>query len=165
MKAVCDYESDEGSSGNVKLIYYDNFKHVRTKDQFKRRMLFLWEMVYKKAYGSSIIINKYIEYQKKVNHLGMRNRSNTLLISNLTEHRRLSSGLFEQAKCLIKPENFYKSMWDIYVMFLLLYTAIWVPFNISFLDHVPTVIQYLDYFVDISFFIDICLTFNTTYYD
>ena len=57
------------------------------------------------------------------------------------------------------------SIWDIYIMILLLYTAFWMPYQISFIDDPSTGLLVLDYFVDTCFFIDIILTFNTTYYD
>ena len=50
-------------------------------------------------------------------------------------------------------------------MTLLLYIALWLPLEIAFVDETPTYLKLINYFIDFLFFVDIALTFNTTYYD
>ena len=76
-----------------------------------------------------------------------------------------SEQLNQLAKGLIKPDNSTKLIWDIYIILLLLYTAIWTPLQIAFIDNVPQFLQMVDLTMDCSFFFDIILSFNTTYFD
>lgn len=65
-----------------------------------------------------------------------------------------------KTKCLIFPSiNKYKMAWDMYVVFLLLYTAIFVPYKVCFVDDSTDFDFIFDMFVDASFFTDIILTF------
>ena len=64
---------------------------------------------------------------------------------------------------IILPNNGLKNKWDIYVMFLLLYTALFVPYRVCFEDSTSSAMQVFDYMMDISFAIDIILTFFSAY--
>jgi hypothetical protein len=62
-------------------------------------------------------------------------------------------------------DNKYKQYWDFYVIFLILYVALVVPYRLGFeSDDTPGWIVW-GYFLDFSFLIDIILTFFTSFYD
>ena len=50
------------------------------------------------------------------------------------------------------------------MVILILYTALFVPYRVAFEDQTSQGSQVFDLIVDILFLIDICITFNSTYY-
>jgi len=67
----------------------------------------------------------------------------------------------KKAKCVILPSNVYKQRWDIYIAFILLIIAIYVPLRVSFFDSFSYGRFVFEMITDVSFFIDILLTFFT----
>ena len=67
--------------------------------------------------------------------------------------------------CLIDPNNPWKMRFDIYILFIMLFTAIVVPWRLAFHseDSIPWII--INAIIDLSFLIDIVLTFFTAYFD
>lgn len=63
---------------------------------------------------------------------------------------------------VILPTNNHKCRWDMYIMILLLYCSVVVPFQIGF-DFFSAEIDLLDWFVDVSFGVDIILACITAY--
>jgi len=59
------------------------------------------------------------------------------------------------------PDNNNKKVWDLWVVFLLLYTALYVPYQVCFVEESTQAGFVFDIIVDCSFFIDIILTFFT----
>ena len=51
------------------------------------------------------------------------------------------------------------------MIFLLLFTAAYVPFRLAFLDQVHITLTVIEYLVDILFAIDISVNFFSAYYD
>ena len=68
----------------------------------------------------------------------------------------------ENTNYLIFPTDNKKMIWDFYILLLLVWTATVLPFTIAFTDYedFPILIP-LDFFIDLSFMIDIALTFFT----
>ena len=62
---------------------------------------------------------------------------------------------------MIHPKNKVKQIWDFWIVFLLIYTAILVPYKVCFVDKTSDPEFIWDLFVDASFFTDIALTFYT----
>lgn len=64
--------------------------------------------------------------------------------------------------CLILPKNKFKQWWDMYIIILLIYTAVVVPYivcyNINRQDQLSVI---FDLTIDFSFFVDIVITFFT----
>jgi len=56
-------------------------------------------------------------------------------------------------------------MWDIWVILLLIYTALFVPYAVSFIDNSSDGQFIFDLIVDASFLTDIVLTFFSIYDD
>ena len=62
--------------------------------------------------------------------------------------------------CLIMPESRFKTTWNIIIILLLLYTAIFVPFKIAFISEKDGIImQIFEWTVDILFGVDIFINF------
>jgi hypothetical protein len=62
---------------------------------------------------------------------------------------------------LIYPNNNLKITWDVFILFLLIWTATVVPYNIAFLPYRPNIWVVVDLLMDICWFIDIVLIFFT----
>jgi hypothetical protein len=71
----------------------------------------------------------------------------------------------KQGRWVISQNNSLKIAWDLFVLMLLIFISIVVPYRIAFTtmdDKAWTVFYYL---VDCCFFIDVLLSFCTTYTD
>jgi hypothetical protein len=69
--------------------------------------------------------------------------------------------LYQDAKCVIMLDNKHKQRWDIFIAFLLIITAFYVPIRVSFWDTTSTETLLVDSAMDLCFVIDIVLTFFT----
>ena len=70
-----------------------------------------------------------------------------------------------RAFCIIHPESLVTLVWGLVMIILLLFTAVYVPFRIAYLDEVDLTLYVIEWVVDGFFFIDIILNFFTAYYD
>jgi hypothetical protein len=68
-------------------------------------------------------------------------------------------------KCLFMPDSRFKVIWTILMMILLMYTAIFVPFKLAFLDVTSVEIVLADYITDFLFAADLVLNFFYAFYD
>ena len=66
---------------------------------------------------------------------------------------------------LVVPDELRKERWDWLVILFVLYNAVEVPFDLCFSPDANTFLTVFDYFVDVTFMIDIFIAFRTTYYD
>ena len=64
--------------------------------------------------------------------------------------------------CVISQENRYKSYWDMWIIVVLFFVAITLPYRIAFSEKDSTTWQVINYIVDSSFAVDMVLTFFTT---
>jgi hypothetical protein len=67
----------------------------------------------------------------------------------------------KKVKCVILPTNVLKQRWDIYIAMILLIISIYVPLRVSFFDDFSYGKLVFELITDLSFFIDIFLTFFT----
>jgi len=61
--------------------------------------------------------------------------------------------------CLIMPNHRFKSIWTITIIVLLIYTAIFVPYKIAFIEDESLAQLVIDAVVDILFGLDIVINF------
>lgn len=66
---------------------------------------------------------------------------------------------------IIHPENPRKIRWDLYVGGLIIYSVLMIPFQICYDLPSEGFLAGVDWVIDISFAIDICVSFRTAYYD
>lgn len=70
-----------------------------------------------------------------------------------------------RTRCIILPSNKLKQAWDIYVMALLVYTALIIPFRVCFnVEDKSAFGIFFDLWFDLSFTVDIVLNFFSAYY-
>jgi hypothetical protein len=73
--------------------------------------------------------------------------------------------LVTKHRCIILQSYKYKLLWDFYITLCLLFTTLVVPVRLAFSDSDPVEWIVIYAFVDISFAIDIILTFFTSFTD
>ena len=65
-------------------------------------------------------------------------------------------------KCVIYQNNKFKLLWDLIIIFLLLFVCIVIPWRIAFVKNEPYTTKQIFILIDALFAIDIILTFFTT---
>jgi CRP-like cAMP-binding protein len=127
--------------------------------QPKVRYQLLWRKVIKK-----VILNQKI--------IKLLRSSITPGTEDLDEKIRRSSGLAKSKSQvvvpfgLILPRTLLKEIWNLFIGFLLIYSALVVPFTNSFYDlQSGDILLNLDILIDISFIIDFIISLNTAYYN
>jgi hypothetical protein len=68
-------------------------------------------------------------------------------------------------KYVIMDDNRWKQYWDLYIICLIMYVAVVVPFRLGFESEDTKAWKTWGYILDVSFLIDIILTFFTAYFD
>lgn len=61
--------------------------------------------------------------------------------------------------CVLKPTSKFKAFWSLIIVVLLVYTAIFVPFKIAFIEEDPFALVIIEASVDTLFGIDIFINF------
>ena len=82
--------------------------------------------------------------------------------------RKLEMNTAKKKWFIIVQNDYRKIIWDIFCVFLLIYSIFEMPFSLSFRNGsecVITWIEYLNLSVDCCFCLDCCLSFITTYVD
>ena len=64
---------------------------------------------------------------------------------------------------IILPDNPYKKLWDLLIAFIILYSSIITPYQITFSDN--NTLNWFDILIDIFFAFDIIFTFFSAYSD
>ena len=80
---------------------------------------------------------------------------------NIVDLRELK----KKRNCLLLPHDRFKTIWTVIIVFLLIYTAIFVPYKIAFIEQESTFLQVLEAMVDILFGIDIVVNFMSAIED
>ena len=73
----------------------------------------------------------------------------------------------KKSKYVLMPDEPFKRYWNVLMIFLLIYVATYVPFDVCFNDNseVMDASDYLDIIVDFLFTIDILVNFMSSYED
>jgi len=69
----------------------------------------------------------------------------------------------EPSNGVINPKASWKEMWDLGVLFFILYSALIVPFRICFHAEAVGNLLAFEIFISIFFIVDVCFNFNTAY--
>jgi hypothetical protein len=66
---------------------------------------------------------------------------------------------------ILFPVGFRKQLWDTYIMFLIVFSCVDVPFRVGLNAPAEGAMLYFELGLTVSFCTDVCLTFNTAYLD
>jgi hypothetical protein len=75
--------------------------------------------------------------------------------------QRQSKTTSKKVCCLIYPDNSLKTKWDAWIIMILIFIAVTLPYRLAFSDEDNLTWQIINTTVDISFLIDMVLTFFT----
>ncbi len=97
-------------------------------DERNQRMLDLWRRTYQKAKAATIVINRFENLRMKIELFGRQ-----LLVKGKNTPLEKET---DEKPCpfLIMPSSCFKLFWNIVIIFLLIYTATWMPYQICFID-------------------------------
>ena len=76
-----------------------------------------------------------------------------------TYHREKEEEEIKPAWYVIMPSSKLKTVWNLIMLILLLYTAVIVPYRVAFIDFPSTFMFYLEIFIDILFIGDLFINF------
>ncbi|CDW89227.1 cation channel family protein [Stylonychia lemnae] len=121
------------------------------------RVKYLWHRSFLKAKGAAHILAKFGELNKKIYLLGAARKDE--------EYEDQNAVILRTKKCIIMPDEKGKAYWNLVITALLLYTATYVPFRISYVDDNPIYMIILDTIMDMIFLTDLVLSFFSAYED
>ena len=116
----------------------------------------MWNQAYRRAKGATHLVARLKYTRRKIELLGRFPEANE--IGKQQEDIDIE---LRKARCIILPTNVYKQRWDIYIAIILLIISIYVPLRVSFFDNFSYGKFVFELITDISFFVDIFLTFFT----
>lgn len=129
----------------------DDYKRILRNSRFKlNKVQYLWSRA--RIYAK--VIGRLLHLGKEIKTFGSSKKS----FNNLTNIPTIPN---HNSKCIFHPKSNFKLFWNWSIMFLLLYTATVTPYRLCFnvLQSPDWIIA--DLFIDIMFFVDIIITFNT----
>lgn len=125
----------------------------------------LAELQVKKNIEAGVSLDEFHELKLKKN----RRKLTRLATLNSKEKKVINEEDQERknAKFIIRLRSDFRLYWDLWIIFLAIWNAIYIPFDVAFkppVSETPGMI-FFNAFIDFNFTIDIILTFRTTYYD
>lgn len=99
------------------------------------------------------------KYKQVVDHVKLIYRKDMTVANNTTENT-----IQEHPRLLFKPDSIIRLSWDIYMLFLMIYLAVSIPFYISFYIPIRGSLTYIEFIVQVSLLLDILVTANTSYF-
>ena len=66
-------------------------------------------------------------------------------------------------RLIILPDDNFKIRWEIYITLLLLFTALYTPYRLAFINNDTPLSTAVDIFTDVSFTFDVVLNFFMAY--
>lgn len=70
----------------------------------------------------------------------------------------------QERKCIIRHNSSFRNRWDLFIILVVLYNIIQIPFEIAFAEFYSNKgLEVLGYIFDAVFFIDLILNFRTSY--
>lgn len=120
-----------------------------------------------KAKGAAILIRNQTYQNNKIFVDGFQNKSNVKYIKAGKGSKSMNDSYVDNSEnlvkkgCMIYPYNGTKTAWDLWVMLLLVYTALFVPYQVCFMDETSDGLFMFGLIVDASFLTDVVITFFT----
>ena len=116
-----DNKDNENQSKLLIARKNKTFKKM-SKSQQRDRVSKLWQVCYSNCVGGAIVIKIFKEVHKDIMLYGTTMHLNKKLVQTLKL----------KTKCILLPDNPFKAYWNLFMALLLLYTAIYLPYNICF---------------------------------
>lgn len=121
----------------------------------------LWRRVISKSRAAALIVNTMNDLNKDIYLYGTKkgayNSDDEVLI-----HKHKPSR-FARLKLVLMPNSKIKTVWNLVMTILLIYTATFTPYRTAFIEEGGMALLIIDYIVDALFFIDIIMNFVSAY--
>ena len=122
----------------------------------------LWKKAYNRAVAASVMIDLHLYLTTKISYFGKQliNKKNVSMNSYL-KHRK------NAAFFIINPTSTIKGLWNIVIIFFLVYTGFITPYRTSFATNIEletlNIFYYLEIIIDYVFGLDILINFISAY--
>ena len=143
-------EFSEGESGSEFPVTFSTLKRSRKI----QRVVFLW----RKAFARSLVGARLVQACHGM-HQGLLKMGSTKNLFGSKQHLVDMRELKKKRRCLLLPADKFKTFWTIVIVVLLVYTAIFVPYKIAFIEEAGAFLEGMEATVDILFGVDIVVNF------
>ena len=123
-------------------------------DAKKERTRYLWKRAIAKIKGAVLVLVRFGDLEKRINLFGTSIQFDFELIEDINP-----------ARYIILPDSTFKTFWNFIMIFLLLYTASFVPIRTAFIDDVTPIFAAFEFTVDGCFIADLFVNFLSAYVD
>ena len=121
----------------------------------QKYVLQLWRTCYNLAWSVGIILKQHQLITTKIRLFG-RQLAAQQNVQTMKLHEK-------PAWYIIMPDSKFKTIWNVTVILLLVYTSTFVPFQVAFVDTDSDFTVFVNYMVDILFGFDIIINFFSAF--
>lgn len=146
-----DGEEEESQISSIDCEDNEADFFMMEDEERKTHMIGLWRRAYLKGRAGGRVIRFFNDLSRKIYLFGVS--------KNLEQIEKEEI----PAYYILQPGSSIKSYWNIVNITLLLYTALYMPYRIAFIDDNNLTQVVLDWVVDVLFTIDIIVTFLSAY--
>ena len=114
------------------------------------RLKFLWFKAFKRALAGVLLI-------QKLSWLSTKNE----LVGKIDRDKKRNKRIFDYStvRCLTLPTDNWHQKWTLFISFLLIWTAVYVPLKVAFMDETPLGWFLVDCAIDVCFLTDLVFNF------
>ena len=123
------------------------------------RSQFLWNRCILKAKGAAKIKERFDSVHRRIMIFGTTKNINY----DPTKEER--EAFLKKKPIILLPDSAIKKFWNIVIIFLLAYTASFVPVKTAFFDDDPPGLYEFELFLDCLFYLDLFIQFISAYED
>jgi hypothetical protein len=155
---VADYSSGTSEYDDARVDFVG-----LPKAEKREKVMDLWRQCFMRSWGASQLKKIFEKLHERVIDFGTTKNINNQVAD--IEKRILE----KKSRLVLLPDHPFKRYWNILIIFLLVYVATYVPYNISFSksrgDEPLSFGDVFDGVVDFLFFVDIIVNFISSYDD
>ena len=157
-------QSQSLKSSNIELDHNRNNNDVIPKNIIELQSM---NNDSKKDLNKSKSIKSYIEDEEEKKNETSQNSRKLVKREKICDSDTEDEGTDneKEVRFVILPDNYFKKKWDLLIAVILIYTAIVLPFRVSFIDEDSDFYKRLDIFFDVVFGVDVVFNFFSAYID
>eukprot|EP00347_Sterkiella_histriomuscorum_P022619 403337800 len=154
MRCKGNYDLEESSNGSISSDECQEnevrFKKMNS-DQKESFIISTWNTAHIKAKAGANILRFFSDLQRNIYLFGI-----SKCIKQIERESRIPN-------FVLMPYSRFRAIWNIILIIMLLYTALFTPYYIAFIDQTTMFEDSLDYMVDILFGVDVFITLISAY--
>ncbi|CAI2375652.1 unnamed protein product [Moneuplotes crassus] len=137
-----DYDDEDERTGLEDL----------NEEEKEERIKWLWLNLFLKAKGSALVLTTFNQLNHRILEFGTKR--------GIVEYDNRKD---VYPWYILKPNTWFKKIWDVVVMILLVYTASYAPFRMAFITNISTSVFVFETFIDTLFVIDLLVNLFSAY--